>query len=134
MQFYLSSNNVCFLLSYFSVCICTLGYGYVSVCVCFGSLLLPLVSKVFHSEPDEIPPASTAAIRRRIMQSSPQANTLTHTQTQVGFTLRVCVCVCVVGNMAEELITHPQLPFLSRASSCLGEKACGKDRNTKMDR
>lgn len=60
------------------------------VCV-FGSLLLPLVSEVFHSEPDEIPPASTAAIRRRIMQSAPQAKT--HTCTGTGGFQSVCVCM-----------------------------------------
>lgn len=81
------------------------------VCVCVGSLLLPLVSKVFHSEPDEIPPASTAAIRQRIMKSLPQANTHIHIHTDTGgfYSLHVCV----VSNMAEQLITHPQFPLLS---------------------
>lgn len=62
-----------------------------NVCA-FGNLLLPLVSEVFHSEPDEIPPASPAAIRRRIMQSSPQAKT--HSYTGTGGFYSVCVCVC----------------------------------------
>lgn len=69
--------------------VCVLGVSQ-HVCV-FGSRLLPLVSEVFHSEPDEIPPASTAAIRQRIMQASPQAKT--HTCTDTGGFPSVCVCV-----------------------------------------
>ncbi len=142
MQFHISCNHSCVLFVILLVCVCLYSWLWLCVCVCspacvcFGSLQLPLVSKVFHSEPDEIPPASTAAIRQRIMQSAPRANTFTHTQTQVDFTLCmcVCVCVCVVSNMAEELITHPQFPLLSWTASSLREKACGKDRNTKMDR
>lgn len=58
----------------------------------FGKRLLPFVSGAFHLEPDEIPPASMAAIRQHIMQSSPRAKTVTFTDAG-GFLLCVCVCM-----------------------------------------
>lgn len=83
------------------------------VCVSFGSRLLPLVSKAFHSEPDKIPPAYTAVIRRRTMQSSLQANahTLARSHTDRHRWVSASWCVCVVCNIAEELITRQEFYF-----------------------
>lgn len=104
----------------------------VCVCVSFGSRLLPLVSKAFHSEPDKIPPAYTAAIRRRTMQSSLQANahTLACSHTDRHRWVSASWCVCVVCNIAEELITHQEFYFfffhshrhLSRKKNVMGVK------------
>lgn len=108
------------------LCVC------VCVCVSFGSRLLPLVSKAFHSEPDKIPPAYTAAIRQRTMQSSLQANahTLARSHTDRHRWVSASWCVCVVCNIAEELITHQEFYFfffyshrhLSRKKKCHGRR------------